>query len=185
MIAQHMMAFFWGVCLLTLGWMTYGEASIPENLDKSIDELKVYYIKDDRELHNAHPVFLRFLKDIKVNLEEPEQNLLMSIIMDTYSRIFTRMEKDSQDEATKERLAHVQEHLKKLQENYFPGKSAELKTYAETLWAIKEDDPVVQRKALFELKRIYREATQLRNLKNKERRRRQVKITKSKSLNRS
>uniref|UniRef100_A0A671QRT2 Interferon gamma 1 n=1 Tax=Sinocyclocheilus anshuiensis TaxID=1608454 RepID=A0A671QRT2_9TELE len=185
MIAQHMMAFFWGVCLLTLGWMTYGEASIPENLDKSIDELKVYYIKDDRELHNAHPVFLRFLKDIKVNLEEPEQNLLMSIIMDTYSRIFTRMEKDSQDEATKERLAHVQEHLKKLQENYFPGKSAELKTYAGTLWAIKEDDPVVQRKALFELKRIYREATQLRNLKNKERRRRQAKITKSKSLNRS
>lgn len=47
------------------------------------------------------------------------------------------MEKDSQDKATKERLAHVQEHLKKLQENYFPGKSAELKTYAETLWAIK------------------------------------------------
>lgn len=57
--------------------------------------------------------------------------------MDTYSRIFIRMEKDSQDKATKERLAHVQEHLKKLQENYFPGKSAELKTYAETLWAIK------------------------------------------------
>ncbi len=70
-------------------------------------------------------------------LQEPEQNLLMSIVMDTYSRIFIRMEKDSQDEATKERLAHVQEHLKKLQENYFPGKSAELKTFAETLWAIK------------------------------------------------
>ncbi len=44
MIAQHTMAFFWGVCLLTLGWMTYGEASVPENLDKSIDELKVYYV---------------------------------------------------------------------------------------------------------------------------------------------
>ncbi|XP_058629685.1 interferon gamma 1 isoform X2 [Onychostoma macrolepis] len=176
MIAQHMMAFFWGVCLLTSGWMTYGEATVPENLDKSIDELKVYYIIDDRELHNAHPIFLRVLKDIK----EPEQNLLMSIIMDTYSRIFIRMEKDSQDEATKERLEHVQEHLKKLQENYFPGKSAELKKFAETLWAIKEDDPVVQRKALFELKRVYREATQLRNLKNKERRRRQAKITKSK-----
>ncbi len=70
-------------------------------------------------------------------LQEPEQNLLMSIIMDTYSRIFIRMEKDSQDEATKEKLAHVQEHLKKLQENYFPGKNAELKMYAETLWAIK------------------------------------------------
>ncbi|XP_043092312.1 interferon gamma 1 isoform X2 [Puntigrus tetrazona] len=174
MIAQHAMALFWGVCLLTLGWMTYGEASVSENLDKSIDELKMHYIKNDSELHNAHPVFIRVLKDIK----EPEQNLLMSIIMDTYSRIFTRMKNDSQDEATKERLAHVQEHLKKLQENYFPGKSAELKAYAETLWAIKEDDPVVQFKALFELKRVYREATQLRNLKNKERRRRQAKITK-------
>ncbi|KAK2892842.1 hypothetical protein Q8A67_012830 [Cirrhinus molitorella] len=172
------MAFFWGVCLLSLGWMTYGEASVPENLDKSIDELKAYYIKDDRELHNAHPVFLRVLKDLKVNLEETEQNLLMSIIMDTYNRIFTRMENDSLDEATKEKLAHVQEHLKKLQENYFPGKSAELKTYAESLWAIKENDPVVQQKALFELKRVYREATQLRNLKNKERRRRQAKISK-------
>ncbi|XP_052410849.1 interferon gamma 1 [Carassius gibelio] len=185
MTAQHMMAIFWGVCLLILRQMTYGEASVPENLDKSIDELKVHYIKDDSELHNAHPVFLRFLKDIKVTLEEPEQNLLMSIIMDTYSRIFTRMQKDSKDKPTKERLAHVQEHLKKLQENYFPGKSAELKTYAETLWSIKEDDPVVQHKALFELKRVYREATQLRNLKNKERRRRQTKITRSKSLNKS
>lgn len=69
--------------------------------------------------------------------QESEQNLLMSIIMDTYSRIFTRMQNESLDESTKERLAHVQDHLKKLQENYFPGKSAELKTYAENLWAIK------------------------------------------------
>ncbi|KAK7149760.1 hypothetical protein R3I94_009159 [Phoxinus phoxinus] len=171
MIAQHMMAFFWGVCLMTLGWMTYAEASVPENLDKSIDELKAYYIKDDFETHNAHPVFLRILKDLK----ESEQNLLMSIIMDTYTRIFTRMQNESLDVATKDRLAHVQEHLKKLQENYFPGKSAELKTYAETLWAIKENDPIIQRKALFELKRVYREATQMRNLKNKDRRRRQAK----------
>ncbi|XP_056100404.1 interferon gamma 1 isoform X2 [Rhinichthys klamathensis goyatoka] len=171
MIAQHMMAFVWGVCLMTLGWMTYAEASVPENLDKNIDELKAYYIKDDREIHNAHPVFLRVLKDLK----ESEQNLLMSIIMDTYSRIFTRMQNESLDEATKDRLAHVQEHLKKMQENYFPGKSAELKTYAETLWAIKENDPIIQRKALFELKRVYREATQMRNLKNKDRRRRQAK----------
>nr|AGQ16236.1 interferon gamma 2a [Ctenopharyngodon idella]AGQ16237.1 interferon gamma 2a [Ctenopharyngodon idella] len=178
MIAQHMMALFWGVCLMTLGWMTYAEASVPENLDKSIDELKAYYIKDDLELHNAHPVFLRVLKDLKVNLEESEQNLLMSIIMDTYSRIFTRMQNESLDTATKERLAHVQQHLKKLQENYFPGKSAELKTYAETLWAIKENDPIVQRKALFEFKRVYREATQLKNLKNKDRRRRQAKSIK-------
>nr|ADX30617.1 interferon gamma [Labeo rohita]ADX30618.1 interferon gamma [Labeo rohita] len=178
MIAQQTMAFFWGVCLLSLGWMTYGEASVSENLDKSIDELKAYYIKDDHELHNAHPVFLRALKDLRVNLEETEQNLLMSIIMDTYNRIFTRMENDSKDEATKEKLEHVKDHLEELQKNYFPGKSAELKTYAETLWAIKADDPVVQRKALFELKRVYREATQLRNLKNKERRRRQAKLTK-------
>ncbi|XP_059360482.1 interferon gamma 1 isoform X2 [Carassius carassius] len=175
MIVQNRTIFFWGVCLLTSGWATYSEASVPENLDKSIDELKAYYIKDDHEIHNAHPVFLRVLKDLK----EPEQNLLMSIIMDTYSRIFTRMENDSLNEATKERIAHVQEHLKKLKENYFPGKSAELKTYAETLWAIKEDDPVVQRKALFELKRVYREATLLKNLKNKERRRRQAKNTKN------
>lgn len=69
--------------------------------------------------------------------QESEQNLLMSIIMDTYSRIFTHMQNQSLDEATKDRLAHVQEHLKNLQENYFPGKSAELKKYAETLWAIK------------------------------------------------
>lgn len=44
MIAQQTMAFFWGVCLLSLGWMTYGEASVSENLDKSIDELKAYYV---------------------------------------------------------------------------------------------------------------------------------------------
>lgn len=44
MTAQHMMAIFWGVCLLILRQMTYGEASVPENLDKSIDELKVHYV---------------------------------------------------------------------------------------------------------------------------------------------
>lgn len=44
MIAQHMMALFWGVCLMSLGWMTYAEASVPENLDKSIDELKAHYV---------------------------------------------------------------------------------------------------------------------------------------------
>ncbi|XP_051974935.1 interferon gamma 1-like [Xyrauchen texanus] len=176
MIEQQVMVFFWGVCLLTSGWMTYADASIPENLDKSIDELKTFYIKDDRELHNAHPIFLRALKDLKGKLEESEQKLMMSIIMDTYSRIFIRMQNESQDEAMKERLEHVQEHMKKLQENYFPGKSAELKTYAETFWAIKENDPIVQRKALFEMKRVYREAIQLRSLKNKDRRRRQAKI---------
>lgn len=69
--------------------------------------------------------------------QESEQNLLMSIILDTYSKIFSRMQNESLDEATKHRLAHVQDHLKNLQVNYFPGKSAELKTYAETLWAIK------------------------------------------------
>ncbi|XP_048012063.1 interferon gamma 1 isoform X2 [Megalobrama amblycephala] len=178
MIAQHMMALFWGVCLMTLGWMTYAEASVPENLEKSIDELKAYYIRNDPELYNAHPVFLRVLNNLKNKFEESEQNLLMSIIMDTYSRIFTRMQNESLDEATKDRLAHVQQHLKKLQENYFPGKSAELKTYAETLWAIKEDDPIVQSKALFEFKRVYREATQL---KNKDRRRRQAKSIRPKA----
>ncbi|XP_067247093.1 interferon gamma 1 [Chanodichthys erythropterus] len=172
MIAQHMMALFWGVCLMTLGWMTYAEASVPENLEKSIDELKAYYIRNDPGLYNAHPVFLQVLNKLKGKPEESERNLLMSIIMDTYSRIFTRMQNDSLDDATKDRLAHVQQHLKKLQENYFPGKSAELKTYAETLWAIKEDDPIVQSKALIEFKRVYREATQL---KNKDRRRRQTK----------
>ncbi|XP_051547461.1 interferon gamma 1-like isoform X1 [Myxocyprinus asiaticus] len=175
MIEQQVMAFVWGVCLLTSGWMTFAEASVPENLNKSIDELKTYYIKDDRELHNANPIFLRALKDIKVNLEQSEQKLLMSIIMDTYSRIFIRMQNESQDKSMKERLEHVQEHLKNLQDNYFPGKSAELKTYAETFWAIKENDPIVQHKALFELKRVYREATQLRNMNNKDRRRRQAK----------
>jgi len=40
---------------------------------------------------------------------------------------------------------------------------------------LQENDPVIQRKALFELKRVYREATQMRNLKNKDRRRRQAK----------
>lgn len=76
-----------------------------------------------------------------VLLQETEQNLLMSIIMDTYNRIFTRMENDSKDEATKEKLEHVKDHLEELQKNYFPGKSAELKTYAETLWAIKVRQP--------------------------------------------
>lgn len=58
MIAQHMMALFWGVCLMTLGWMTYAEASVPENLDKSIDELKAYYV--------SRPVWISIICHITV-----------------------------------------------------------------------------------------------------------------------
>lgn len=54
MTAQNTMAFFWGVCLLTSGWMTYGEASVPENLDKSIDELKAYYVSRPVQISNIY-----------------------------------------------------------------------------------------------------------------------------------
>ncbi|TRY58128.1 hypothetical protein DNTS_009805 [Danionella cerebrum] len=180
-----MMGFFWAVCFLTMGWAILGEASVPDNLDKSIDELKKHFIKDDHKLHDSHPIFLRILKDLKVNLEESEQSLLMSIIMDTYSRILTQMQNDSLDEGTKMRLVQVQEHLKKLQESYFPGKSAELKRYAEMLWAVKENNPLVQSKALFELKRVFGDALLLKNQKNKERKRRQAKNSRRRSLKRA
>ncbi|XP_056604814.1 interferon gamma 1 [Triplophysa dalaica] len=172
---------FLGMCLLTCQWMMC-ETSVSENLEESISELNKHYGEKAGELHNGHPVFLLILKELKVKFEETEQKLLMSIIIDTYSRIFTRMKNESQSEDVKDRLEHVLEHLRKLQENYFPGKSAELRTYAEDLWAIKENDPMVQRKALYEMKHVYRQATAMqRKDKNKDRRRRQAKNTRQKS----
>ncbi|XP_055046578.1 interferon gamma 1 isoform X2 [Misgurnus anguillicaudatus] len=173
---------FLGMCLLASQWMTCeSRNSVPENLDQSISELNKFYGEKAGELHNGQPVFLLVLKDLK----ETEQKLLMSIIIETYSRIFTRMHNESKDEDVRERLDHVLDHLNKIQENYFPGKSAELKTYAEVLWAIKENDPMVQRKALYELKKVYREATQLRHGNNKDRRRRQTKNLKRQKSDRS
>ncbi|XP_065146195.1 interferon gamma 1 isoform X2 [Paramisgurnus dabryanus] len=174
--------FFLGMCLLASQWMTCeSRNSVPENLDQSISELTKFYGEKGGDLHNGQPVFLLVLKDLK----ETEQKLLMSIIIETYSRIFTRMQNESKDEDVREKLDHVLDHLNKIRENYFPGKSAELKTYAEVLWAIKENDPMVQRKALFELKKVYREATQLRHGNNKDRRRRQTKNLKRQKSDRS
>lgn len=34
--------------------MTYGEASVPENLDKSIDELKAYYVSRPVQISNIY-----------------------------------------------------------------------------------------------------------------------------------
>ncbi|XP_030624199.1 interferon gamma [Chanos chanos] len=109
---------------------------------------------------------LSFSSSIPKNLEEKieklkenDQKFLMNIILDVYERIFGNMQSQSLNENGD--LEYVKRKVTELQKAYFKDKVEDLRTYVEELLAIKVDDIAVQRKALFELKSIYRNASEL------------------------
>uniref|UniRef100_A0A4W4GJ89 Interferon gamma n=1 Tax=Electrophorus electricus TaxID=8005 RepID=A0A4W4GJ89_ELEEL len=161
---MKMRILFLGICFLTFEWMANSEAFLPENTKKCIDKLNDHYTKEDDSLYDGHPIFLK-----------NEQKLLMRIILDAYNRIFTQMKNEAQDVSVQNQLNNVKDNLNKMKEHYFPDKN-DLNKYAIEVLALKESDPLVQRKALFEVERVYNEAA---NLAQNHRRRRQT--TKSKS----
>lgn len=61
----------------------------------------------------------------------------MTIILDAYSKIFTRMENDTQDEKVKHDLHKVKQQMNKLKEHYFSNKHADIKNYVTELLALK------------------------------------------------
>lgn len=69
--------------------------------------------------------------------QESEQKLLMTIILDVYNRIFTRMENETEDEKVKHDLLEVKQQMNKLKEHYFSKKHEDFKKYITELLALK------------------------------------------------
>ncbi|KAF4079720.1 hypothetical protein AMELA_G00181510 [Ameiurus melas] len=156
-----MMTLFWRICFVFFGMMAYSEAFLPKNIKESIDHLNNHYVRKNPnpgKLYDGHSLFLDKLKDD--NFEEGEQKLLMTIILDAYNKIFTKMENETQDETLKNDLHKVKEQMNKLKEHYF-YKNADIKKYVTELLALKENDPRIQSKAIFELKIVYNKAAKL------------------------
>ncbi|XP_062865286.1 interferon gamma 1 [Trichomycterus rosablanca] len=177
-----MMTLYLGICLLVFGWTANSEASLPKNFEKSINELNGHYQSKNTDKLFTGPIFVGKLRNLHEKFEEGEQKLLMTIILDAYDRIFARMENETQDDKVKMNLREVTDQLNKLKEHYFSGKHSDLKSYVNDLLALKESDPLIQRKALFELKSVYKTAAKMGDLSAQtSRRRRQAKVSKKHS----
>ncbi|XP_072530068.1 interferon gamma 1 isoform X2 [Salminus brasiliensis] len=170
------MKLLFGICLLTFGWVANSEAYVPENARKYITQLNAFYANKtapDEDLFNGKPLFWRRLD----GFEKAEQKLMMTIILDTYNRILTQMQNETEDANVQHSLIKVKEYLNKLKIHYFSEKHNDLKKHANEVMALKETDPMVQRKALFELMTVYNEASKLGDASpvHNHRRRRQAK----------
>ncbi|NP_001187263.1 interferon gamma 1 isoform 2 precursor [Ictalurus punctatus] len=171
------MTLFWRICFVFFGMMAYSEAFLPKNIKESIDHLNNHYNPNPGKLYDGHSLFLDKLT--KQKFEESEQKLLMTIILDAYNKIFTKMENETQDETLKNHLHEVKDQMNKLKEHYFSGKHADIKKYVTELLDLKENDPRIQSKAIFELKAVYNKATNLGRMSAENpRRRRQAKSSK-------
>ncbi|XP_037398202.1 interferon gamma 1 isoform X1 [Pygocentrus nattereri] len=165
------------ICLLSFGLMASSEASIPPNARLHIEQLNNYYQKttEGADLFDGKPLFWGRLD----GFEKPEQKLLMTIILDAYNRILTQMQNETEDAEVQNKLIKVKVYLDRLKLHYFSDKHNKLKTQASEVMALKETDPLVQRKALFELIKVYHEADNLRDTSvQNHRSRRQAKASK-------
>ncbi|KAI4876061.1 hypothetical protein NFI96_030110 [Prochilodus magdalenae] len=166
------------ICLITFGLMASSSAFLPLKARKSIEELNDYYVsnktKEKPELSDGRPLFWGRLE----GFEKPEQKLLMTIILDAYDRILTRMENETEDSNVKQNLNNMKGYLSTLKLHYFSDKHNKLKIQASEVLALKETDPLVQKKALFELIKVYNEASRLGDSAQNHRSRRQAKGSK-------
>ncbi|KAM9467944.1 interferon gamma isoform 2-T2 [Clarias gariepinus] len=163
-----MMTFFWRICFVLFGMMSYSEAFLPENIKTSYDHLIKHYNPNKNEVYNGHPLFGK-LND--KNLEVAEQKLLMTIVLDAYNRILGQMETEAQDEKVKHDLHEVKEQMNKLKEHYFSGKHADIRKYVTELLELKENETKIQNKAIHELGNVYNKASILGSSETHRRRR--------------
>ncbi|XP_066525725.1 interferon gamma 1 [Hoplias malabaricus] len=166
-----------GICFLLFKWTSASEAHIPLNTKKTIEQLNDYYKTRDSKIFVGKPLFWGKLD----GFEKPEQKLLMTIILDAYNRILSQMQNETQDESVQNNLIEVKEELSKLKLHYFSEKYTDFKKQASEVMALKETDPIVQQKALFELIKVYNEASNLGHTSvQSQRRRRQAKGSRNK-----
>ncbi|XP_027007471.2 interferon gamma 1 isoform X2 [Tachysurus fulvidraco] len=172
-----MMTLSWRTYFVLFGMMVCSEAFLPENIKESFEHLNNHYNPNPDKLYDGHSLFLDKMKD--KGFEEGEQKILMIFILDVYNKIFNQMENETQDENLKHDLHEVKEEINKLRKGYFSDKHDNIKKYLTELLALKENDPRIQSKAIFELKTVYNKASILgTSSANNRRRRRHAKHSK-------
>ncbi|XP_067088088.1 interferon gamma 1, partial [Osmerus mordax] len=99
---------------------------------------------------------------------DSEKAVLMGLALEVYEKILGQMagqEGEQQGEGGQEgdqTRAQILKRIKEIQKHYFP-RHLEVGKVVKKLWNIKTDDVQVQSNSLWELKRVYEEASRLGN----------------------
>ncbi|XP_062338664.1 interferon gamma 1 [Osmerus eperlanus] len=156
------------VCVM-LCWM--GEARVDsafmsDAMDSNIQKLIKQHKLQENKRSWGSPVFPAELLNSK--LEDSEKAVLMGLALEVYEKILGQMagqEGGQQGEGGQEgdqTRAQILKRIKEIQKHYFP-RHEDVGKVVKKLWNIKTDDVQVQSNSLWELKRVYEEASRLGN----------------------
>ncbi|KAK6482354.1 interferon gamma 1 [Huso huso] len=155
--------------LVTFGCV-YSSEVIPDNVKKDILQLEEHYKTNDPILAGGGPLFLNVLKYF--DKQESGDKILLSEIVNVYIDILKNMKDTTEDQRSKNSTQHVYSEMQKLKARFASGADT-LKEELKKLWEIKTSDPIVQRKAILELKQVLEKAMRIKKLqKNMQKRRR-------------
>uniref|UniRef100_W5NH24 Interferon gamma-like n=1 Tax=Lepisosteus oculatus TaxID=7918 RepID=W5NH24_LEPOC len=177
---------FCGLCAICFGNGNCNDL-VPEDVKEDIRVLATHFVKKSSVENLCWNMFILFLIDITEN-QESEEKLLLNEILNLYIKIFDNMNNVEEDKTLAERIHHIKIRLSHLKNATFQETSTNLKQQLELLWNIKVNDPVVQRKAVFELNQVLQKAEnvgrKMHEKKEKQRRRRQAKLLRRRMQNR-
>ncbi|MGH0137566.1 UNVERIFIED_CONTAM: hypothetical protein FKN15_002472 [Acipenser sinensis] len=149
------------------------KARLASGADTLKEELKkLWEIKktNDPILAGGGPLFLNVLKYF--DKQESGDKILLNEIVNVYIDILKNMKDTTEDQRSKNSTQHVYREMEKLKARLASGADT-LKEELKKLWEIKTSDPIVQRKAILELKQVLEKAMRIKKLqKNMQKRRR-------------
>ncbi|XP_033881006.1 interferon gamma 1-like [Acipenser ruthenus] len=154
--------------LVTFGCV-YSSEVISDYVKNDILQLEEHYKTNDPILAGGGPLFLNFLKYF--DKQESGDKILLNEIVNVYIDILKNMKDTTEDQRSKNSIQHVYREMERLR---FASGTGTLKEELKKLWEIKKSDPIVQRKAMLELKQVLEKAMriEIKLQKNVQRRRR-------------
>ncbi|XP_015208415.1 interferon gamma 1 [Lepisosteus oculatus] len=168
---------FCGLCAICFGNGNCNDL-VPEDVKEDIRVLATHFDISRPDLLEGGALFIKALNSFEQ--QESEEKLLLNEILNLYIKIFDNMNNVEEDKTLAERIHHIKIRLSHLKNATFQETSTNLKQQLELLWNIKVNDPVVQRKAVFELNQVLQKAEnvgrKMHEKKEKQRRRRQAKL---------
>nr|ATW72330.1 interferon gamma [Plecoglossus altivelis] len=158
------------LCLcVTFCWMGTDRVDSANAMDNNIQKLIKQHKLQANKRSWGSPVFPAELFNSK--LEDSEKAVLMGLALEVYVKMLGQMagqeagqqEAGQQGQEGDQTLAEVLMRLKEIQKHYFP-RHGDVGKVVEKLLSIKTDDVQVQNNSLWELKRVYEEASRLGHL---------------------
>ncbi|XP_066579980.1 interferon gamma 1 [Amia ocellicauda] len=149
---QRSLLLFIGICLITFG-RVYTIDLMSDEMKEDIKWLGDYFQSNNPRLVEGGAIFTNVLKTFEK--QESEEKLLLNEILNLYIDIFNNMDNPPENPKLRQSIDHIKIRLGDLKKNAFlDNASLNLKNKLQELWEIKVNDPVVQRKAVFELKPV-------------------------------